>query len=97
MVLSDYDIPMAKQRPFYLSLCVIVKNEARYLVEWIEFHRMVGVQRFHIYDNNSTDNITEVLAPYIKEGVVEYIPWPGQKRQLPAYMHCNLTKQRTKP
>ena len=57
-----------KQRRFpqYLSLCAIVKNEAPYLPEWIEFYKLVGVEKFYIYDNDSTDNTKEVLKPYIE-------------------------------
>ena len=29
-------------------------DEARYLPEWLEFHRLVGVERFFLYNNNST-------------------------------------------
>ena len=38
--------------------------------EWIEFHRLVGVERFFLYDNGSTDDHREVLAPYVEEGIV---------------------------
>ena len=69
----------------YLSICAIIKNEGDYLKEWIEFHRLVGVEKFYIYDNESTDNTKEILASYIKEGIVEYVLWPGLKQQIPAY------------
>ena len=36
--------------------------------EWVEFHRLVGVERFFLYNNFSEDNHMEVLAPYIEEG-----------------------------
>jgi len=39
----------------YLSICAIFKDEAPYLPEWIEFHRLVGVERFFLYDNGSGD------------------------------------------
>lgn len=77
----------------YLSICAIAKNEAPYFEEWIEWHRDLGVEKFYIYDNESTDNIKEVLAPYIKSGLVEYTFWPGMKQQLMAYDHC-LAKHR---
>ena len=40
-----------------LSLTLIVKNEAFYIKEWIEFHRMIGVTHFYIYDNESSDDL----------------------------------------
>ena len=38
-------------------------DEASYLREWIEFHRLVGVERFFLYDHESVDDSREVLAP----------------------------------
>jgi len=32
-------------------------------------------RKFFLYDNDSTDNFEEVLDPYIKQGIVSYIPW----------------------
>lgn len=71
--------------PQYLSLCAIVKNEAPYLPEWIEFYKLVGVEKFYIYDNESSDNTKEVLKPYIDTGDVVYTYQPGQAQQLVAY------------
>lgn len=65
---------------FYLSIGAIFQNEAPYLKEWVEFHKMLGVEHFYLYDNDSTDNPLEVLQPYIAEGLVDYIPWPTPER-----------------
>jgi len=59
-----------------LSICAIIKNEAKYIKEWIEFHRLVGVGHFYLYNNNSSDNLNKVLLPYIKKGIVTLIYWP---------------------
>jgi hypothetical protein len=62
-----------------------VKNEAPYLPEWIEYHLLVGVQKFWIVNNNSTDNTTEVLLPYVALGIVNLTLRPGLNQQIPAY------------
>ena len=72
----------------YLSVCAIYKNEARYLAEWIEFHLLTGVEHFFLYDNNSTDDHRDVLAPYVHAGVVTVTDWPRFPPQLQAYAHC---------
>ena len=69
-----------------LSLASIVKDEGLYIKEWIEFHRMVGVTHFYIYDHESTDNLYEKLSEYIKQGIVTYTYWDDLI--LPAYNHC---------
>jgi hypothetical protein len=66
----------AATRPeHYLSVCAIYRNEAPYLREWIEFHRLVGVERFFLYNNESTDDHLELLAPYLDQGIVELRDW----------------------
>jgi Glycosyltransferase family 92 len=67
---------MAAGKP-YLSVCSIYRDHAAYLREWIEFHRLVGVDRFFLYDNESTDEQKEVLSPYIELGIVEVHEWPS--------------------
>jgi hypothetical protein len=72
----------------YLSIVAIYRDEAVYLREWIEFHRMVGVERFFLYDNFSVDDHREVLAPYVEEDIVVIHEWPIFPGQLPAYDHA---------
>ena len=80
-----------------LAIGAIMKDEGPYLKEWLDFHILVGVTKFYLYDNGSTDNTTEILKPYIKHGIVEYHYFPGQRMQLPAYLdiinnHSNDTR-----
>lgn len=74
--------------PYYLTMCAIAKNEGRYFAEWIEYHKMLGVEKFYIYDNESEDATREVLQPYIERGLVEYTYFTGKKMQLKAYKDC---------
>ena len=61
---------------YYISICAIFQNEADYLKEWIEYHRIIGVEHFYLYNNESDDNYLKVLSPYISEGIVELKDWP---------------------
>jgi glycosyl transferase family 92 len=73
----------------YLSICAIYRDEARYLREWIEFHRLVGVERFFLYDNLSIDDHREVLEPYVADGTVVVHHWPiSYRAQIPCYQNC---------
>lgn len=73
---------------YYLAVCAIAKNEGPYFQEWIEWHRKQGVEKFYIYDNESTDTTRQVLAPYVESGLVDYCYWPGERQQLAAYDNC---------
>lgn len=86
---------MTKKASPRLVVCAIFRNEARYLREWIEFHRMVGVKKFYLYNNRSDDNWQEVLADYTESGIVEVTDWPYRMdgcqtctAQISAYQHC---------
>jgi hypothetical protein len=72
----------------YLSICAIYRDEAPYLREWVEFHRLIGAERFFLYDNLSTDHHLEALAPYTEDGTVVLHEWAVPNGQLLAYEHC---------
>jgi hypothetical protein len=62
-----------------------MKNEALYVEEWLEYYLMQGVQKFYLYDNESSDNLTQILQPYIEAEIVEYKYFPYTGKQILAY------------
>jgi hypothetical protein len=71
-----------------LAVAAIVKNEFDGLLEWIAFHRVVGVSHFVIADNGSDDGTRAVLAGLARLGVATLLDFPtigAEKPQLPAY------------
>jgi hypothetical protein len=68
-----------------LSIVAILKNEALYVREWIEYYRLLGATRFYIYDNDSQDSVKEVISDYIDSGIVVFKCFPGKYRQNIAY------------
>src|ERR1700722_20337450 len=90
---------IAEGYKYELSCCAIFRDEAPYLKEWIEFHKLVGVQHFYLYNNRSRDQYRQVLAPYILRGEVELIEWSWEYaiwRQWTAIQHIayNLALKR---
>lgn len=88
-MLGNYPHPPAN----YLAICAIAKNEGQYFKEWLDWHISQGVDKFYIYDNDSSDNTREVLSLYIRQGIVEYTSFPGRQCQMPAYDDC-ITRHR---
>jgi Glycosyltransferase family 92 len=78
----------------YLSVVGIFKNEAPYLREWLEFHRLVGVEHAYLYDNGSNDGTADVLQRFVDQRFATLIPWalPWQSgcvdAQTLAYAHA---------
>ena len=79
--------------PYDLAVVAIFKDEARYLREWLDYHLLAGVEHFYLYDNGSTDNFAEMLAPYVAGNLVTLKNFPGKMMQYPAYDDA-LTKFR---
>lgn len=71
-----------------VSLCLIFKNEAPFLKEWIDYHITVGVDHFYLYNNNSDDEYLSIIQPYIEKGIITLIDWPEMNSQFKAYKHC---------
>lgn len=78
------------RRRHFLSAAIIIKNEKEYIQEWIEYHLLIGVEHFYIFDNESTDDVLEILQPYIDKGIVNYVYVKGARKQIPVYVYTML-------
>lgn len=74
------DIENLGSMKYNLSACAVIRNESRYLKEWLEYHLLAGVDHFYLYNVESTDAYFSVLKPYIKSGIVTFIQWPNLGR-----------------
>lgn len=75
-----------------IAIAAIVRDEERYIGEWIAYHALVGVRALFIYDNGSTDRTLEVLRQNRHADRVTTVPWIGFNRgvrvQNAAYAHA---------
>ncbi|WP_299653829.1 glycosyltransferase family 2 protein [uncultured Tateyamaria sp.] len=61
-----------------------MKNEAPYIVEWVAYHRAMGVDNFLIYTNGCEDGTTEILDRLQEMGVIQHRNndnWKGNSPQ----------------
>lgn len=67
--------PPVRETPS-VAIVTCIKNEGEDLVEWLCFHRHIGVSRFIIYDNLSTDATLRILEkmPFADEITVHSVP-----------------------
>ena len=65
-----------------VSLCCVFQNEAEWLREWIEYHKLIGITHFYLYNNESKDKYLEVLSPYLLSGEVEIFEFPKTPLQV---------------
>lgn len=77
-----------KKSSFYLSICGIVKDENDYLEEWINYHRLIGVEHFYIYDNGSQVPVKDTIEQLGFGPFITVIDFPGKNQHVKAYAHC---------
>jgi hypothetical protein len=81
-----------EKRKYLLTLCTTVKNDVPYIVEWVEYMRLQGVDRFIIYNDDSWENLTILNQFYQQKDPsanVVVIPRAGRTRyQLVSFQHC---------
>ena len=70
---------------YELAAVLIIKDEAVYIKEWLDYHLLIGIDHFYVYDNDSSDNLTEILKPYVADGLVTYHSIAGKCAQCAAY------------
>eukprot|EP01025_Chloroclados_australasicus_P047152 TRINITY_DN5239_c0_g1_i1.p1 TRINITY_DN5239_c0_g1~~TRINITY_DN5239_c0_g1_i1.p1 ORF type:complete len:573 (-),score=11.02 TRINITY_DN5239_c0_g1_i1:982-2700(-) len=66
----DPSAKIQEKKPYDVSVCVLFKNEAKYLLEWIAYHNSIGVDHFYMYNDYSTDGFMEILQPLIDKSIV---------------------------
>ena len=61
-----------------------MKNEAPYIVEWVAYHRAMGIDNFLIYTNGCEDGTSEILDRLQELGVLQHRnndEWKGNSPQ----------------
>lgn len=76
---------------FYSAIILVIKDENRYLREWLDWHLALGFQHVYIYDNGAEDDVLDVVSAYGEEvrEKITVIDWRGHHRHIQedAYTH----------
>ena len=76
---------------YYSAVILVIKDENRYLKEWIDWHIKQGFQHIYIYDNGSRERVMDVIDGYKEEiqQSITVIDWTGHHNhiQQDAYNH----------
>ena len=73
-----------------ITAVTCVKNEGPFLLEWIAFHRLIGVTDFLFYSNDCTDGTDRLLDQLASHGILTHLPNPATNRnyQMQALKKC---------
>ena len=80
---------MTSTRPT-LAIAAPVREEARYLLEWIAYHRVLGVNTFLLGDNGGSDDTSQLLRELEDAGVILRFDWHDQGNFQLAFYHQAL-------
>lgn len=76
----------------HICACTMIFNGAKFLKEWVHYNHHLGVEKFYLYDNNSEDNLDEVIEG-LRSFNIKKQPWPWVKTQEAGFSHCSLSAQ----
>jgi hypothetical protein len=72
-------------------ICAIVKNEERYIDEWVDYNLALGFDRIYLFDNSDDFSLYEWSQNRSKtenSNRISVIQFPGEQQQFPAYRTC---------
>ena len=87
---SSYNSTLSFQS--YFAICAIVRDEPD-LLEWVEYHKQMGCNKFYLTDNGLKSSIDILLKSYIEDGMVVLTTNNQRGQQLHSYNSC-LEKHR---
>lgn len=73
---------------YYCGLCVIARDEHRYIREWIDYYILIGIDHFYITDHKSNPPMLDVLQDYIDHKIVTYKYDERPSPQITIYNEC---------
>ncbi len=76
---------------YYSAIVLLIKDENRYLKEWLDWHLALGFDHIYIYDNGSKEKAASIVScyPCEKQDRITIINWNGiyKNIQEDAYNH----------
>lgn len=95
--LADYYLQKNKEADaqlkckYYSAVILLIKDENRYLKEWLDWHLNLKFQHIYIYDNGSREHVEAITAAYPEDNrdQITVVDWTGPHShiQQDAYNH----------
>lgn len=60
-------------RPVKILSATCVRNEAPFLLEWIAYHRLIGITNFVFFSNDCEDGTDDILDRLADQGILRHI------------------------
>lgn len=75
---------------YIFSVCLLIKDENKYMKEWVDWHNSIGVEHYYIYDNASVIPVKNTLQYLYQDDLFTFVDWNDKYNhiQIDAYTHC---------
>lgn len=87
----------AASEPGRTAIVTCMKNEGPFVLEWIAYHRAIGVDDFLVYTNDCTDGTDTLLTLLQAQGIVEHRANPFRARAGVKPQHAALEAAGSEP
>jgi hypothetical protein len=73
----------------YIALSSMCKENIDDIIEWLEYHKAIGIDKFILYNNDSNQDLANLLPQHLKDTCL-VIDWfyDFDGRQIVAQQHC---------
>ena len=91
------EINFPDEKNIKTAICLISKQENRYIKEFVEYYKKLNINKIFLYDNNDIngEHFEGILSNFTKLNFVEIINYRGKhKPQFQAYNHCYITNNK---
>lgn len=74
---------------YYVAAVLLIKNENKYLEEWLDWHIEQGFEHIYIYDNGKRERVEEIVNTHPDKEKITVIDWSGEYANIQedAYNH----------
>ncbi len=62
--------PVKRDMPPKVMIVTTMKNEGPFILEWVAYHRSIGITDFIVYTNDCDDGTVELLDTLVEKGLV---------------------------
>lgn len=82
-----------KPGKYKLAMCTMMKHMDRFVPDWLEYHKNLGVEHIYIYDNAKNSVLAKWVQKYLLGGFLTIIPWSHKVSKDKTYLETQIASE----
>ncbi len=82
-----------KNTNYHLTMCTMTKNMDRYIPDWLNYHKYLGVEHVIIYDNAINSTLPRTANRFVSSGFLTIIPWTHRHTPSKTYLEVQVASE----